>query len=80
VISATPIVLSALDADGRFTLSAGLGLKTIGLEQGEAEGQSVFDLYRESPKILSDVREALNGKKLSATHVVGEWLTISTTS
>ncbi len=72
VISSAPIVLWALDREGRFTLSAGSGLAAIGLEPGQAEGQSVFHLYRNNPGVLTDVRRGLRGNRVSSTHEVGD--------
>jgi len=72
VISAAPIVLWALDREGRFTLSAGSGLAAINLEPGQAKGESVFDLYRDNPGVLADVRRGLRGDRVSSTHEVGD--------
>jgi len=62
VVSNAPIVMWALDKEGIFTLSEGLGLKALGLRPGEVVGQSVFDVYRDVPKILEDNRRALAGE------------------
>ena len=72
VVSAAPLVLWALDRDGRFTLSEGLGLETIGLEPGEAVGRSVYELYEAYPHVLADVRAALQGKGVTASHQVAD--------
>lgn len=62
VISNTPVVLWAIDSDGMITLSEGKGLKSLGLKQREAVGRSVFDMYRDDPKIMEDIHKALSGK------------------
>ena len=62
VISNTPVVLWAIDSDGMITLSEGKGLKALGLKQREAVGRSVFDMYRDDPKIMEDIHKALSGK------------------
>lgn len=67
VVSAAPIVLWALDAEGRFTLSEGRGLRSLGLSPGEAVGQSVFELYGAYPDLLDDVRAALEGQSMTVT-------------
>jgi PAS domain S-box-containing protein len=61
VITNTPIVLYALDSEGRFTLSEGKGLEAHGLQPGEVVGQSVFELHRNQPYILEYLRRVLTG-------------------
>ncbi len=62
VVSNAPIVLFALDANGVFTLSEGKALELIGYKPGEAVGQSVFDIYKDVPKVRDDCRRALRGE------------------
>ena len=71
VVSNLPVVVFALDAGGRFTLSEGLGLKALGLRPGEVVGQSVFDVYREAPEVLGHIRNAVQGQTVSYTAPVG---------
>jgi len=66
VVANTPIVLFALDRDGIFTLSEGKGLAALGLEPGQVVGQSVYELYREAPRILENVRRAMGGEEVTA--------------
>ena len=61
VVSHAPIVLFALDPLGRFTLSEGRGLDALGVPPGSLLGQSVFDVYRDTPQIVADARAALRG-------------------
>jgi len=72
ILGNAPIVLFALDNAGVFTLSAGSGLKDLGLKPGEAVGHSVFDLYRSNPDILSHVRGALQGQEFTAIDDVSQ--------
>ncbi len=62
VIANAPIILFALDRAGVFTLSEGKGLDALGLEPGQVVGQSVFEVYRDAPQVLSAVRRALAGE------------------
>jgi len=66
VITSAPVIIWALDAQGRFTLAEGSGLRALGLEPGELVGQSVFEVYRDTPGILADVRRALDGETVNA--------------
>jgi PAS domain S-box-containing protein len=61
VVSNAPIVLYALDKEGRFTLSEGKGLEALQLKPGQVVGQSAFELYRDTPEILENLRQALAG-------------------
>jgi PAS domain S-box-containing protein len=62
VIANAPIILFALDHVGVFTLSEGRGLDALGLKPGRVVGQSVFDVYRDVPQVLSYIRRALAGE------------------
>lgn len=44
VTGSFPVVLLALDQDGRIRRSTGAGLARLGLEEGSLDGRSVFDL------------------------------------
>src|SRR4029079_1834015 len=55
-----------------FTLSEGEGLKELGLKSGELVGQSVFEVYRDNPRVLESVRRALTGESFSSAVDVGE--------
>ena len=65
VVANAPIVLFAVDAAGRFTLSEGRGLETLGLEPGQMVGQSAFEVYRDSPRIVENLKRALAGEDFS---------------
>jgi PAS domain S-box-containing protein len=69
IVSNAPIVFFALDREGRFTLSEGQGLVTLGLEPGQVVGQSAFDLY---PEAGDEIRRALGGEVVKATVRVGQ--------
>jgi len=61
VVANAPIVLFSIDQSGVFTLSEGKGLAALGLKPGDVVGQSVYDLYRDSPEILEGIQRALGG-------------------
>ncbi len=61
----SPIVLSVIDAKGNFAFSDGRGLSNLGLERLDHRiGRSIFDVYRDCPVLLSDIRRALGGEAL----------------
>jgi PAS domain S-box-containing protein len=65
LIANAPVILFALDSSGVVTLSEGKGLETFGVKSGELVGQSVFDLYHDSPGLHSDVQRALAGEAVT---------------
>jgi PAS domain S-box-containing protein len=72
VIGSASMALFVINLEGIFTLAEGEGLKNLNLKSSELLGQSVFDLYRNHPRILRNVRRALNGKIFSDALEVGE--------
>ena len=66
VISGVQAVLWALDNDGRFTLSEGRVLERFGLSTDQVVGESVFELYKNYPEILADIRSALRGETVTS--------------
>ncbi len=72
VVSNAPIILFALDANGRFTLSEGKGLKALGAEPGDVVGDSAFDLYGSYPNVTESIEAALDGEKRTAVHEVDD--------
>ncbi len=67
VIRNEPLVLFELDIDGNFTFSDGKALETLGLKPGEVIGQSVFELYKDFPEMLEEMRKGLRGETVSFT-------------
>jgi len=72
VVSNVPVVVFALDSDGVFTLLDGQGLEQLGLEPGEAVGDSVFDRYGDNERVRADMERALAGERVTTTHEVGD--------
>ncbi|MFB6178141.1 MAG: PAS domain-containing protein [Halorientalis sp.] len=72
ILGHAPIVLFALDEDGVFTESRGNALQKIGLEPGEANGMDIREVYAESPQILADSRQALQGKTVESNVHLGD--------
>ena len=71
VMAGAPIVLFAVDESGVYTLCEGQVLASLGQAPGEAVGRSVFELHRESPSLLRNVRRALGGEAFTATDEIG---------
>ncbi len=71
IISGAPIIIYSFDSHGVFTLSEGRGLEGMGLAPGEIVGRSVFEVYRDRPDILENMKRALAGETFSAPLSVG---------
>ncbi|MBI3373887.1 MAG: PAS domain S-box protein [Betaproteobacteria bacterium] len=72
VIEGLPVVLWAIDRQGVFTFSRGAGLKALGLMPDEVVGDSPFEIYRDIPTIVANVRRALAGESHVSTDWVGD--------
>lgn len=59
-----------LDAEGTFVVSEGADLEQLGLEPGEAVGESVFDMYEDHPRVIEQIERALNGESVIFTSEV----------
>lgn len=80
IISAAPLVVFALDANGNFTLSEGSGLQVLNLKPGQVVGRSALEIYREYPELIRNLRRALKGESFTATDQVGRlWFQIQYT-
>ncbi len=71
VVAGLPVALFAVDREGVFTLSEGVGLDALGLEPDKAVGRSIFEVYRDVPEIVENIRLALAGRAFGATVKVG---------
>jgi PAS domain S-box-containing protein/putative nucleotidyltransferase with HDIG domain len=74
VVNSAPLVITAVDTQGIFTLSEGAGLRRTGRRPGEAVGLSAFEVYKTLEIIKSDgtlilgaeaFRQGLAGEALS---------------
>ena len=64
VMAHLPVVLFAIDTDGRFTLSRGQGLERLGLEPGELNGMDVREVYADNEDIQAAIDRALAGESV----------------
>src|SRR5437588_3153327 len=65
VLRNAPLVIFALDAQGRFVLSEGKALEALGLRPGEVVGRSVYDVYAAYPEVLADARRVMAGEPVA---------------
>jgi PAS domain S-box-containing protein len=62
LVTNTEEIIYMIDKDGTFLLSEGKGLEKLGLKGGDVVGMSVFDLYKDYPDMLDDMKRAFNGE------------------
>ena len=72
VVASASLILFATDKNGIFTLCEGEGLKSLSLQPGELVGQSVFEVYADSPQVGVNIRRALKGEAFTSSVHVGE--------
>ena len=62
VIANSPVMLFAVDGSGILTLAEGKGLDAVGMKPGQDVGLRIFDIFRDNPKLLQNVRRGLGGE------------------
>ncbi len=63
VVTNAPIILYALNSEGMITLLEGTGLEALGRKSGQSVGQSAFEIYRNYPELVENIRCGLSGKQ-----------------
>lgn len=71
-VNKLPMILFALDESGMITLSEGRGLKALKFKPGQLIGMSVYELYRNRPDIIENVKRALAGESFTAVSTIDE--------
>lgn len=71
LVTNTEEIIYMIDKDGRFLLSQGKGLSALGLKPDEVVGESVFELYKDYPDILSTMKKAFKGESITTESNVG---------
>lgn len=66
MLELAPLIVFAIDPEGRLTLVEGGGRERGRPQPRPAIGASFFDLYRDEPSILEHTRRALAGEELHA--------------
>ena len=63
-----------LDIQGKFLLSEGKSLASIGLKSGEAVGQSAMEMFKDVPEFIKGIKEALNGSYYNSNVAIGKFI------
>ena len=72
IVDNAPVVLFAIDDAGRFLLSEGRGLESIGLRPGEVVGDQFEAVFEGAPDVVDLCRRALDGEQVSDTVTFGD--------
>ncbi|PNY79433.1 sensor histidine kinase [Deinococcus koreensis] len=64
VVSGAPVILFALDTDGRHTFVDGQGLSSLGVSPQALLGQSAFEVHAGNPVALAALDRALAGEPM----------------
>jgi two-component system, cell cycle sensor histidine kinase and response regulator CckA len=72
VVTNAPIVLFSFDRNGIFTLSEGKGLAGMGNVMGEVLGRSIYEVFRDQPDALGNMRRAHAGETFSTPVSIGD--------
>ncbi len=72
VVDAAPIILWALDLQGKFTLFEGAGLDSLGIKAAELIGRSALEVYQDFPAVVETIRHALQGETSTAVFDLDE--------
>ncbi len=65
VINGAPIILSAIDKNGVITLTEGKGLQRTGRKWNERVGSSIYNVFRDAPRIINAAEHALAGESFT---------------
>lgn len=72
VTGGAPVILFALDGEGRVTFEAGRGLTQLGVEPGESVGRSFSELAPYASDIARNVLRVLSGEEVRAFVELGD--------
>lgn len=74
IAASTPIILYAVDRQGRFTLCEGRGLEHLGFRSEDLVGQSLFKLYGHKHNIRKHFGRLWAGEATTWVETLGGWL------
>ncbi|HEY9808651.1 MAG TPA: PAS domain S-box protein [Halomicronema sp.] len=63
VLTNLPVIVYALDSNGVIALCEGKGVEALHLDPEKLIGESVFQLYKEKPDVLSNLQSVFQGEE-----------------
>lgn len=74
-LDAAPVALCHINRDSVFTLAAGVGLQSLGLEASQITGQRALDVFKTNSAICALLRRALSGETVQGVLPLGtQWI------
>ena len=58
-------IIYILDNEGNFLLSEGKGLSKLGIESGQGVGNSAFEIYKNNPQVIQNIKKTLGGETVN---------------
>jgi len=72
IIEHAPLMITAIDRDGKYTLLRGRGAQTISADPAAIVGRSAFEVHRNRPHLIDGMQAALVGEEsVSETEIDG---------
>jgi PAS domain S-box-containing protein len=71
-LGAGPFALLVVDAGGAIRLAEGPGLGALGLQEGKAQGRSIFEIAPDRPSVAEGMRRALAGEGSAVVSLLDE--------
>ncbi len=65
-------IVYIIDKNGTFLLSEGKGLSSLGLKPGSVVGESVYELYKDYPKMLDDMERVFKGETVNSEVIISD--------
>lgn len=62
ILRLSPSIIFTVDKDGVFQISEGSKLARLGLAPGEVVGRSVYEVYKDHPEVIDNIRAVLAGE------------------
>ncbi|WMJ74056.1 PAS domain-containing sensor histidine kinase [Cytophagaceae bacterium ABcell3] len=67
ILNNVPVLFWAVNKNGILTVSEGKALEGLGQKPGEQTGHSVYELYKDFPDVLNNIRRALQGEEFNVS-------------
>ena len=67
VMANAPVILYAIDDDGRVTLAEGHGLAALGLRAEDIVGRLVLEIYGDVPEVVTVMHAVMRGETIART-------------
>lgn len=72
ILNRLPIILFAIDEKGILLLSEGKGLDKIGYKKGEVVGKSIYEVFKDYPKMQENITRGLNNEEFRSVIEMGD--------